>query len=573
MKILTPIKNKKNIDTLKYKFFVFDTETTKLEPMPKNFVFGVLYGWNFQKIIFTIKDFKNEFKKKKYKGKFIFAHNAEFDLLTIYGNLYTNVDSKAIFNGKFISAKKDGVTFADSMNIYPSSVEKIGEIIGIKKLENEKVKTNKLSKQNVSSDDIKYCIRDCEIVYTALLNMFESIGVIKITLASLSMYNFRNKFLEKRIYISPLNEQFFESYYGGRTEAFKIGNCYAKVYDFNSMYTSVMTDCIFPDISNLKSVSKLDVKYLYYLLNHFEGMAKVTVQHDKSYFGYLPYKTEKRGKLLFPIGKFTTTLNFNELRFAINSGKIKILDCEFAIYGNKVNSPFSEFAKYHYSERKLTDNDLLRLIHKTIPNSLYGKFAMRMKFNTEYFEHIPFEIIGELEKTEKFYNLKLFSESREDCFLITENEKFKNSFFAIPTYSSYITSEARIRLLKNLLANENENVVYCDTDSIFLEGNFIGNIGNELGEFKLENKICLQVCGLKHYIYKDEKGTHELIKGVHKNARKVGDNYISLKYYKTKESLRRNKNAGESFEMIKKLSGKYDKRNILHNGNTSPVAI
>lgn len=43
---------------IRQEFYVFDTETTKLEPIPENFVFGVIYGWNYRKVIYSVEDFK-----------------------------------------------------------------------------------------------------------------------------------------------------------------------------------------------------------------------------------------------------------------------------------------------------------------------------------------------------------------------------------------------------------------------------------------------------------------------------------------------------------------------------------
>ena len=576
MRYLKKVRNKKSIENIKNDFFVFDVETTKLEPIEKNFVFGVIYGHNFKKVIHTVEDFKKEFKEKKYKGKYIFAHNAEFDLLTIYGNIYDSLDNKAIFNGKFISAKLNDVTFADSLNIFPASLEKIGETIGIKKFKNEKISKEGLTKNNLTNEDIKYCTQDCKVIYSALLGMFEKIGAIKITLASLSMYNFRNKFLAENITFSELTDEFYESYYGGRTEVFKLGKCDTKCYDINSLYPYVMSFLKFPDVRVLKKETKVDVKYLFYLIKYYEGCAKITVEHSETYFGFLPFRTNK---LLFPVGIFTTVVNFNEIRFALKHEAIKILKCEYVVFAPAMETPFKDFVNYHYNERFKTNDTLDQLIHKLIPNSLYGRFAMRMKYETTYYNMIPYEIIEELEKTEQFHILKTFSEIRDDCFLITENEKFKNSFFAIPTFSSYITSEARLILLKGLLDNETNSIVYCDTDSIFLSKSFTGEISHLLGAWKLEEKNIIEVRGLKNYTYIDEKGkTLEAIKGVSKTAKKITKGkhkgkYESKQYFKTKESLRRNVDAGTEKIVRKKISGKYDKRIVLANGETKPIKL
>ena len=573
MRYLKQVRNKKAIDKIKNDFFVFDVETTKLEPIEKNFVFGVIYGNDFQKVIYSVDDFKKEFISDKYKGKYIFAHNAEFDLLTIYGNIYEYLDSKAIFNGKFISAKLNNITFADSLNIFPASLKKVGETIGIKKFENEKISSEKLTFKNITDKDIRYCVRDCKIVYVALLRMFESIGAIKITLSSLSMYNFRNKFLAENITFSELTDEFYESYYGGRTEVFKLGKCDAKVYDINSLYPFVMSYLNFPDIRILKKETKIDVKYLHYLLKYHEGLAKISIFHKETYFGFVPLRSDK---LLFPVGYFDTVLNFNEIRFALKHGAIEILKCEYVVHAPPMQTPFKEFVDFHYNKRLDTTDSLDKLIHKLIPNSLYGRFAMRMKYQTEYYSFIPYELIEELEKTEQFHILKTFSEIREDCFLITENEKFTNSFFAVPTFSSYITSEARIILLKGLLENEKQKVLYCDTDSIFLEGKFTGQISNFLGNWKLEEKKVTEIRGLKNYVYVDESGeTKEAIKGVSKTAKKISKGvYESKQYFKTKEALRRNIEAGTEKTLRKTLSGKYEKRIVLNSsGETKPIKL
>ena len=571
MRTLSTQRTRKKVERLKFDFFVFDVETTKLEPQPKNFVFGVLYGFAFVKVIKTITDFKKEFSKKKYKGKTIFAHNAEFDLSTIFGNIYINMDNSAIFNGRFISAKWNGVTFADSFNIFPSSVYNVGKTMGIDKIENEKVKVGKLRKNNITQLDIDYCKRDCEIVYKALLRLFEMVGAIKITISSLAMYEFRNKFLSDKIVFSELVDEFYNSYYGGRVECFKIGKVNANCFDINSIYPFAMINTTFPDIQRLKKETKISLIYFDYLLRNFEGLANVDVYHEPTYFGYLPVKTDK---LIFPIGRFNTTVNFNELRFAISKGVVKVEKVHFAVFANAIETPFKDFVNHNYNGRIESKNPLDNLIYKLKLNSLYGRFAMRIKYNTTYHEMLPFDIIEELDKNEKFYELKLFNEKRNDCFLITENDKFKNSFFAIPTFSSYITSYARIYLLQSLIENENNNVVYCDTDSIFLENNFVGLLGNDLGQWKKEKKQVIEINGLKNYRYVLNGETFNTIKGISKKSIQINENTFEIvKYYKTKESLRRNLETGKQYIQTKTLKHTYDKRIVLPNGNTKPIEL
>jgi len=560
MRILRQAKEKINVESLKYKFYVFDVETqegkneTALEPIPENFVFGVLYGYNSQKVFYSIDEFKEEIKKSKYKGKYLFAHNAEFDLLTLFGNIYIYIDNAAIFNGKFILAKYENITFGDSMNIYPTSVEKIGKLIGLNKMTNKKIKKGKLTRLNITDQDIEYCITDCRIVFKALQRIFEMIGNIKLTLPSLAMYDFRKNYLSENIEFSELVDEFYESYYGGRTEAFRIGKVDAKVYDVNSMYPYAMLTTTFPDIKHLKKEVKVDVKFLHFCLKYYEGLASVKVKHKETYFGYLPCRMDvgKSQKLVFPVGEFETIVNFNELRFAIEREVVEILKVNYIVYGNPIQSPFIKFIEDNYKKRNETKDDLNRTIYK----------------------------LKELKAADKYVDIQIFNEQRNDCYLITENEKFKNSFFSIPAFSSYITSAARVILLKGLTDNEKNKVVYCDTDSIFLIDNFNGILSDLLGDFKKENKKVIEVNGLKNYKYEDENGTvWNVIKGISKNSVKKKDSetgeeiYETQKYIKTKQALRQNKEAGQSYVMRKTLSHKYDKRIVLSNGDTKAIKL
>ena len=68
MRNLRQGKIKEN-DNIQKEFYVFDTETTCLEPMPKNFVFGVIYGYYDGivqgRFIYSVNEFKKEFEKEK----------------------------------------------------------------------------------------------------------------------------------------------------------------------------------------------------------------------------------------------------------------------------------------------------------------------------------------------------------------------------------------------------------------------------------------------------------------------------------------------------------------------------
>jgi hypothetical protein len=581
---LTPTNPSKKILT---DFYVFDVETGRkkkdetiryhLRGTQDAFIFGVIYGHNFTKVIYSVSEFQKEFLLPRYKGKKVFAHNAEYDLSTIYGNIY-QFDSKAIFNNKFICATNGNCTFADSLNIYKASVKKIGAMLGMNKGELKAIEKtdSKAKKKGITSAAINYCIRDCEIVYEALVRIFEDCGTIKITQAGLSMAYFRNYHLNYPIEHNHLKKHFWDSYFGGRTEAFKIGKTNSSVIDVNSMYPYIMRNIDFPNPKLLKTENRVSVKRFEKILKHYEGCIYCTVTHEKSWLGYLPVKQD--GKLIFPIGTFSGCWNFNEIRFALEKGVVQIKNIERVVYAERFKSPFVSFVDDLYLKRFKTENELEVFRIKILMNSLYGKFGSRVIETTEYINDLinEFDYINQKDKEGKLIRLSKFNSERLDAFMICKVDKPIDHAFSIPSFASYITSGARVLLLKKLLDLEKCKPVYCDTDSIFFEidkGEY-SETNKKLGEWKLEKKIVTEIRGLKNYSYLEKGIKYDKIKGVQSDAIKLSDEkfmYYSL--VKTKEALHRQIEPMTQVKRIKIIKSKYDKRILLNDGSTKPIEI
>ena len=555
-------------------FFVFDTETNGLRAKSDAFVFGVVYGEKFLKVIHSVDDFKKEFKKPMYRNKKIFAHNAEYDLNVIYDNIY-DMDIKPIFNNRFISATNGNCFFADSFNILPTSVKKIGELLGLSKFEIES-NFEKGTVTKVSKKMIKYCIRDCEIIYEGLRDIFELIGSVRITLASLAMDFYRRKFQPFHIdFNEVLCDKFYNSYFGGRTEVFKLGETHSYAIDINSMYPFAMRECEFPNPKLLRSKKFIapDMFTSKYL-NYFEGTAHIKVRHKESFFGTLPLKND--GKLIFPVGIFSGWWNFNEIRFAYENGFIEILEVKEIIFAEKIKGILKKYVDFNYEKRQKTGNEFEKYLFKLLLNSLYGKFAQRILTEFIYIKDIEkqYKLIEKYEKKGLLIKIKPFSCERKDVFIEVKSPKNEKIYNSIPLIASYITSYSRVYLLKYLLKYTEYLPVYCDTDSIFLEK--LPNIieSNDLGGWKIENKIIKNIRGLKNYSYLVDEKIIDKIKGVPKKAEKTGKNVYKYKsLLKTKEALRRNTAPGVLINREKILNNTYNKRIILNDGWTKPIKL
>src|SRR5690606_31862334 len=109
--------------------------------------------------------------------------------------------------------------------------------------------------------------------------------------ASLSLDYFKRYFLAETIDHNENTAFFFDSYFGGRCEAFKIGKVDGSVIDVNSMYPWGKKNARFPHPKFLKVVKNVSVnKFLNHYLKKFEGCIYCTVEHKETWIGYLPVK-------------------------------------------------------------------------------------------------------------------------------------------------------------------------------------------------------------------------------------------------------------------------------------------
>lgn len=574
-------------------FFVFDIETghkKKLRgkqlikwALTGNFIFAVVYGLNYTKVIHSKEQLIEEFKDTRYKGKKIFAHNAEFDLTKVFGNIYKEFPD-AIFNGKFISCTNGNATFADSLNIYRTSAKVIGEMLGLLKKGMSgkgKYATTNWSDQKERARAINGCIRDCEIIWEALFRIFEKVGSIKITQASLSLDYFKRYFLDHVIEHNENTTFFFDSYFGGRTEAFRIGKVNGKVIDVNSMYPWGMKHAVFPNPKFLKVAKDVTVKkFQSYYLNQFEGCVYCTVEHKRTWIGFLPVKMG--GKLVFPTGTFSGCWNFNEIRHALESGVITIKNIDRVVYAPPMKSPFVRYVDTLYKERFSTDNEFHIYVIKIFMNSLYGKFAQHISEEWIYIEDMERQVasIQAYELQNKLSRIVPFNEERKDCFLVVGSDNNWTKDFAIPSFASYITSFCRVHLLKMALKIGKKHTLYCDTDSLVFSGKYKFDNDKSLGGWKLEDKKINAIFGLKNYRYlvRDKKTgkwvQKRRLKGVPENAIEYEKHkYKYTNLLKTKEALRRGLPAGSQIERTKEIKNTYTKRIVNKDGTTKPIHL
>ena len=507
----------------------------------------------------------------------VIGHNIFFDLqssdffyyLTLWGWCLDFYYDKGLTYILVIHRGKQRIKCLSSTNFFPFSLEKLGIML---KLQKGKIDFDKTSR----ADLITYCKRDVLILrkameyYIAFLDD-NDLGRFFMSRAGQAFGSFRYRFMDKKIYlhkdigVTALEES---GYFGGRVESRFLGIVPGKSFvhlDINSLYPFVMKTNRVP-VKLIDHGWSLTTDQLSELLQKYCIMAKVDLVTDQP-----AYAKRYKGKLIFPTGKFSTTLCSEGLQFAIDNDHIKYIG-EYSVY--KADLIFTKYVDQFYKMRKQfqkTGNRVMDEISKNFLNFLYGKFAQKadcVEFADDitcdgyYREEVYDLVTGKTEITTKMFNR---------IWRTFGNEPSKIYFVAI---ASHITEYARFVLYRLMRKVGLENVLYCDTDSLKIRARFLPLLSDDLddkklGMLKIEGRTKhLSIFGAKHYT--TEKTTK--IKGVPRKAEQIGDHkYKYLEFQRQRQHLRQQ--VTRFFitrEVTKTVKPYYDKGEVLSNGKIMP---
>ena len=416
-------------------------------------------------------------KEKTYR-KFVAHNGGKFDWVSMVESLIdTFKDVDIIMTGSsivFIKLKdfKKNVIFLDSLKVLQKGLKKLCKTFEVETPKKE-IDISKIEWyfKNEYHTYKEYLERDCISLFQVLekaMKIFD-VDFWPPTIASLSMYKFRESFLPKNL-LSPWgkkDEFISQSYAGGRVECFRSGifnNVY--VYDVNSLYPFVMRNADIPIASCIQTRN-------YH--TKIPGFYKIAFnQYNKSVPPVLWEKTENGLEFVY---KGSGIFYNREINLLTAVGGTFKLDHGF-IYPKGTCKAFKKFVDYYYGQRTIYKGTPLDYCFKILMNSLYGKFAQKCLTH----KLVKWDM-AKL-KANKFpwkeYNLE------KNLFEIEETRKVRHRHIAI---ASIITSLARIALYKYFLLYP-DNLIYCDTDSIHLNRSFPEKYVDDkkLGFLKIENE-------------------------------------------------------------------------------------
>jgi hypothetical protein len=395
---------------------------------------------------------------------------------------------------------KHKITIRCSYKIIPISVKKMGEIIGIKKVNFphrfvnfENLNYNGPSPEkkffdteedylfftnknfNLKELAISYCFTDVEIVHDVLVNIIKILknydkNILRssYSFASIAYKIYIKKF--DKFYISKNTPKIFENnyyrnaYYGGRCEVFgnPVENEIIHYFDFKGMYAQCMLQK-FPTKEPVLKEKNLSINKI--------GFHTIKFKCDTD-IPFLPYKANK---LFFPNGIITGTYWYEEILNAINYHKCEILEHYSSIEFEAEDFIFKDYVHEFMTVR--TKGGFFDLFGKNMINGLYGSFALKDDFfftiivlnETEFNSITGLMDIAKWKKYDNIYVIDIIKNSKSKAFFNKKNKWNQNESKRNIAYSAVIAAKARIKL-NNALDETTRNggrIFYTDTDSIF----------------------------------------------------------------------------------------------------------
>lgn len=431
----------------------------------------------------------------------LYAHNGgKFD----FWYLWPWIESQdvKIINSRIAQCTIGNVTLIDSYLIAPVPLAKY------KKNEISYEKFYSQVREEYRDEIIEYLIADCK--YTLeLVNESHRVLGKNLTIAGAAMRSMRSRGLKIKKCGRHHDDTFRSYFFGGRVEAFEVGEKIhtkkpAYLIDVNSAYMHAMTF----DHAHGKTYKQRKT------LPSEAGSWFASI--DAISHGALPVRGP-HNEIDFPSDDAVRTYNATgwEIVAGLETGTIDIKKVR-SIYAPKKTINFSEFVDYHYSKRleaASKGENLTALVHKTVGNCGYGKFAADPD---KYYDWCVCEIGQDPRDYPGGESFTWYSDVFGRSLWrrpVEENIK-EEGFFDVATAAS-ITGYQRAKLWRALCAVRTP--LYSDTDSILcVEPGQLELSQKQLGAWKVEMRpVYTVVCGKKLYACVDAAGETKIAcKGV-----------------------------------------------------------
>jgi len=301
------------------------------------------------------------------------------------------------------------------------------------------------------------------------------------------------------------------------------------------------------------------------LLKDNAVVAKVLIETDEAVYGV------RRDRLVFPVGRFWTTLCTPELKYALEAGHLRKVETVVTYAQENI---FRSYVDKFYGLRlgfKSAGAAEYEELCKKMLNSLYGKFGQKGE-NWLKIGDCP----GELDREELLFNMggRRVTKLRYlmgEIFLMTGCDE---SFDSFPAIAAHVTAYGRLFLWGLMQRVGSGNYFYCDTDSLIVNETGLQKLRGDinqtgLGGLKIEESCShLSIRGLKDYSTESKNVT----KGIRKNAVKLSEGVYQQQLWPSFRGLLRSGHA-DTYRVqtiVKHLHREYKKGEVRTDGSIVP---
>lgn len=290
--------------------------------------------------------------------------------------------------------------------------------------------------------------------------------------------------------------------------------------DFRSMYPSIMRCYPLPFgkpqliYMKKRSKEKINVKEVLQLYPKYSTISQINIseialkdknitmpfmQHSKIYINKVTKDIQDNGRILYFKGHCTTYVDNHTLKILSEQYNIKgeiiqvyafenimmpkcLADCIDEYFKEKANRKIlvkEAIKKYGEYSNEHLEAEMYYMLAKRKLNGIYGMFA-----TNPVGSHCDYDIDGE----EFFTEIKMDTDDKIEQAL--ENYYSSRNNFLTYQVGVFITALARYELYEYIKVIGYENVLYCDTDSIFyIKNDDIEKRVEELNDIKHKNAV------------------------------------------------------------------------------------
>jgi len=375
--------------------------------------------------------------------------------------------------GTWLEWQRDGATLimADSTTVFAQKIARVGQWFGIGKLD-----------VDMSSDDdaewLARCRRDVEILKTAMmgyLGWLESadLGNWQMTGSGQSWAAFRHRFLTHKMTIHDEEEALSaerRAMWAGRCEAYWHGELHGQTvceFDFTQSYVTIARDNSVP----VKLLGPMPSGYDWRRILDSNTSALLAEVEVETTSPVLP--TTKNGRILWPIGRFTTTVWDVELKAAIATGA-KITVKRGWLY--RLQPALQAWAEWTIGQ--LASDDALvpawqKAILKHWSRALIGRLAMTYnsweQFGTVQQQCVSRSRLVDIDTGEEYDIMQVGNDVWADAGRVESPN-------SMPMITGYIQAIARVRLWDVMQALPPHVLLYVDTDSLLVTQKHVAEV-------------------------------------------------------------------------------------------------